>query len=132
LATATAIALAEKGQHTKVTFDRKEVKDHGEGGDLIGAPLSGDIVVIDDVITAGTAFHHAEQLIMRHHARVSTVVVALDRCEKGQGDISALAEIQARGIEVLSIISLYDLIDYLEEQQSNQQAQVLRHFSGKV
>ena len=132
LATATAIALAEKGQHTKVTFDRKEVKDHGEGGDLIGAPLSGNIVVIDDVVTAGTAFRHAEQLITRHHARVSTVIVALDRCEKGQGDVSALAEIQARGIEVLSIINLYDLIDYLEEEQSNQQAQVLRNFAGMV
>lgn len=132
LATATAIALAEKGLHTKVTFNRKEVKDHGEGGDLIGAPLSGDIVVIDDVITAGTAFRHAEQLITRHHARVSTVVVALDRCEKGQGDVSALAEIQARGIEVLSIINLYDLIDYLEEEQSHEQAQVLRNFAGMV
>lgn len=132
LATATAIALAEKGMHTKVTFNRKEVKDHGEGGDLIGAPLSGDIVVIDDVITAGTAFRHAEQLITRHHARVSTVVVALDRCEKGQGDVSALAEIQARGIEVLSIINLYDLIDYLQEEQSYEQAQVLRNFAGMV
>ncbi len=132
LATATAIALAEKGLCTKVTFNRKEVKDHGEGGDLIGAPLSGDIVVIDDVITAGTAFRHAEQLITRHHARVSTVVVALDRCEKGLGDVSALAEIQARGIEVLSIINLYDLIDYLQEEQSYEQAQVLRNFAGMV
>lgn len=129
LATATAIALAEKGIPSKVTFNRKEAKDHGEGGDLIGAPLAGDIIVIDDVITAGTAFRQAEQIITRHAARVSTVIVALDRCEKGQGDMSALSEIQAKGIEVLSIINLYDLIAYLEDEGTNKQAQILRDFS---
>ena len=130
LVTATAIALAEQGIATKVTFNRKEAKDHGEGGDLIGAPLSGKIVVIDDVITAGTAFRQAEQLITRHHAQISTLVVALDRCEKGQGDVSAIAEVKARGIEVLSIITLYDLIEYLEEEQSVTQARVLREYAS--
>ena len=129
LATATAIALAEQGISSKVTFNRKEVKDHGEGGDLIGAPLSGNIVVIDDVITAGTAFRGAEQLISRHQAQISTLVVALDRCEKGQGSISAIEEVQTRGIKVLSIINLYDLIDYLEEEQSQDQAEILRQYS---
>ena len=130
LVTATAIALAEQGIATKVTFNRKEAKDHGEGGDLIGAPLSGKIVVIDDVITAGTAFRQAEQLITRHHAQISTLVVALDRCEKGLGDVSAIAEVKARGIEVLSIITLYDLIEYLEEEQSVTQARVLREYAS--
>ncbi|MCX7119687.1 MAG: orotate phosphoribosyltransferase [Legionellales bacterium] len=130
LVTATAIALAEQGIATKVTFNRKEAKDHGEGGDLIGAPLSGKIVVIDDVITAGTAFRQAAQLITRHHAQISTLVVALDRCEKGQGDVSAIAEVKARGIEVLSIITLYDLIEYLEEEQSVTQARVLREYAS--
>lgn len=129
LATATAIALAERGITSKLTFNRKEAKDHGEGGDLIGAPLYGDIVVIDDVITAGTAFRQAEQLITRYPARVSTVVIALDRCEKGQGNESALAEIRARGITVLSIITLYDLIDYLEQDQSSEQAEILRKYT---
>jgi orotate phosphoribosyltransferase len=130
LATATAIALAEQGVLSKVTFNRKEAKDHGEGGDLIGAPLAGKIVVIDDVITAGTAFRQAEALITRHNAQISTLVVALDRCEKGQGSVSAIAEVQAQGIEVLSIISLYDLIDYLEEEQSATQARVLRDYAS--
>lgn len=129
LATATAIALAEQGIHSKLTFNRKEVKDHGEGGDLIGAPLEGNIVVIDDVITAGTAFRQAEQIITRYPASVSTVIVALDRCKKGLGELSALSEIQARGIKVHSIINLYDLIDYLQEEQAYDQAQVLRNFA---
>ena len=92
--------------------------------------MSGKIVVIDDVITAGTAFRQAEQLIARHHAQISTLVVALDRCEKGQGGVSAIAEVEERGIEVLSIITLYDLIDYLEEEQSVTQAQVLREYAS--
>lgn len=130
LATATAIALAEKGITTKVTFNRKEAKDHGEGGELIGAPLSGNIIVIDDVITAGTAFRQAEQLITKHDAKISNLVIALDRCEAGQGKASAVAEVQAKGINVLSIINLYDLIDYLEEERSVEQAQILRDYAN--
>lgn len=126
LATATAIALAEQGHMAKVTFNRKEAKDHGEGGELIGAPLQGPIVVLDDVITAGTAFRHAEQLISRHSAQISTLVVALDRCEKGDGPRSAITEVEERGIRVLSIINLYDLIDYLVVEGAEEQVQVLK------
>lgn len=129
LATATAIALAEKGINTKVTFNRKEAKDHGEGGELIGASLGGNIIVIDDVITAGTAFRQAEQLITKHHAQISHLVIALDRCEAGQGKLSAVAEVQAKGIKVLSIINLFDLIDYLEEERATDQAQILRDYA---
>lgn len=128
LATATAIALAEKGITAKVTFNRKEVKDHGEGGDLIGAPLGGHIVVIDDVITAGTAFRQAEELITRHNAKISTLLIALDRCEAGQGKESAVAEVQAKRIQVLSIINVHDLVVYLEEVGSLEQARILKEY----
>ncbi|PJD91492.1 MAG: orotate phosphoribosyltransferase [Legionella sp.] len=128
LATATAIALAERGIHATVTFNRKEAKDHGEGGVLIGAPLKGDTVVIDDVITAGTAFREAERLINSQQCRVSTVVVALDRCERGSGAQSTLDEIKATGVNVLSIISLHDLIVYLDNHQETEKAQMLRNY----
>lgn len=113
LATATAIALAERGIDTTVTFNRKEAKDHGEGGVLIGAPLSGNTVIIDDVITAGTAFREAAQHIKEHGGKLTTVVIALDRCERGSGKGSTLDEIESEGVRVLSIITLHDLIDYL-------------------
>ena len=128
LATATAIALARKGVNVNVTFNRKEAKAHGEGGVLIGAPLSGDIIIIDDVITAGTAFRQAEQLITQHKARVSTVIVALDRCERGSNSQSTLNEIKAQGIEVLSIVTVFDLIDYLEVHQELEKAQSMRDY----
>lgn len=128
LATATAIALAKRGHNVPVTFNRKEAKDHGEGGMLIGAPLSGDIIIIDDVITAGTAFRQSEQLITQHHARVSTVVVALDRCERGSASQSTLDEIKAQGIDVLSIINVFDLIAYLETDQQLDRAQIVRDY----
>ncbi|MCR9191231.1 MAG: orotate phosphoribosyltransferase [Gammaproteobacteria bacterium] len=128
LATATAIALSDQGVSTTVTFNRKEAKDHGEGGVLIGAPLKGDIVVIDDVITAGTAFRQAEQLIINYGARVSAVAVALDRCECGTGHQSTLDEIKAQGVTVLSIITVYDLINYLDDQRQADKAQTLRDY----
>lgn len=115
IATATAIALAEHGINTTVTFNRKEAKDHGEGGELIGSPLTGKTVVLDDVITAGTAFREAEQLIKIQGGQLTTVVIALDRCEQGLSQQSAIAEIKTKGIEVLSIITLFDLIDYLRK-----------------
>ena len=115
LATATAIALAESGIKTTVTFNRKEAKTHGEGGTLIGAPLYGNTVIIDDVITAGTAFREAQALIKEYGGNLSCVIIALDRCERGLSKQSTLAEIQAQGIQVLSIITLNDLIDYLQK-----------------
>lgn len=130
LATATAIALAKRGMNVNVTFNRKETKDHGEGGMLIGAPLSGDVIIIDDVITAGTAYRQSEHLITQHHARVSTVVVALDRCERGSASQSTLNEIKAKGIEVLSIITVFDLIAYLETHQEHEKAQTVRNYVG--
>lgn len=118
LATATAIAMAERGVSTTVTFNRKEVKDHGEGGQLIGAPLCGKTVIIDDVITAGTAFREAQTHIQSNGGNLTTVAIALDRCERGIGQGSTLAEIESQGIKVLSIINLYDLMIYLESIKS--------------
>jgi orotate phosphoribosyltransferase len=117
LATATAIALAEFGKDITVTFNRKEAKEHGEGGQLIGAPLSGNTVIIDDVITAGTAFREAQSLIAENGGKLTTVVIALNRCERGLTNQSTLAEIEAQGIHVLSIINLFDLIDYLRQHE---------------
>lgn len=114
LATATAIALSDFGIDASVTFNRKEVKDHGEGGALIGAPLTGEVVMVDDVITAGTAFRESKAIIEANGGKLTTVIIALDRCEKGLSEASTLSEITDQGIRVLSIISLHDLIDYLK------------------
>lgn len=118
LATSTAVALAEMGINTTVSFNRKEVKSHGEGGQLIGAPLSGKTVIIDDVITAGTAFRESKAIITEHGGQLTTVIIALDRCERGLGNQSTLYEIQSEGIDVFSIITLHDLIDYLTQHES--------------
>lgn len=128
LATATAIALAEKGVNKTVTFNRKEVKDHGEGGQLIGAPLTAKTVIIDDVITAGTAFREAEQLIEVNGGQIEAVIIALNRCERGLTEKSAIEEIEAKGIRVLSIITLFDLIDYLEKQNEKDLVERLREY----
>lgn len=118
LATATAIALAQKGIITPVTFNRKETKTHGETGQLMGAPLSGPTIMIDDVITAGTAFRESKELIAAHGGQLTTVIIALDRQEKGLHQQSTLQEIQQSGIQVLSIMTLHDLLDYLTQQQA--------------
>jgi orotate phosphoribosyltransferase len=131
LATATAIALAESGVDVTVTFNRKEAKDHGEGGTLIGAPLHGNTVIIDDVITAGTAFREAQSLIKEYGGNLSAVVIALDRCERGLTNLSTLAEIQSQGIEVLSIISLYDLIAYLQTEGQTKEVERLQAYQAE-
>ncbi|HHF7366405.1 TPA: orotate phosphoribosyltransferase [Legionella bozemanae] len=130
LATATAIALAELGQETTVTFNRKEVKNHGEGGQLIGAPLTGKTIVIDDVITAGTAFRESQILIKENGGQLTGVIIALDRCERGLTQESALAEIKAQGINVYSIITLFDLIDYLKSTNQNEQIKKLEAYQA--
>lgn len=123
LATATAIALANAGLNLTVTFNRKEIKRHGEGGQLIGAPLTGRTAIIDDVITAGTAFREAQQLILEAGGQLTTVIIALDRCERGLTTHSTLAEIEAEGIQVCSIITLFDLIDYLTSEGEHEQVE---------
>jgi orotate phosphoribosyltransferase len=128
LATTTAVALAELGVDTSVTFNRKEIKAHGEGGQLIGSPLTGNTVIIDDVITAGTAFREALSLIQAQGARVTAVVIALDRCERGKTNQSTLAEIQQQGIQVLSLITLHDLIEYLQREGQSTQVYRLQHY----
>ncbi|CDZ78127.1 Orotate phosphoribosyltransferase [Legionella massiliensis] len=131
LATATAIALAERDIDVTVTFNRKEAKDHGEGGTLIGAPLQGNTVIIDDVITAGTAFREAQSLIKEYGGHLNCVVIALDRCERGLTNQSTLAEIQAQGISVLSIITLHDLIAYLQKDGQSKEVERLRSYQAE-
>lgn len=128
LVTSTAVALAHQGIDTLVSFNRKEAKDHGEGGMVIGAPLAGNIIMIDDVITAGTAFREAKQLIEQHGARLTRVLIALDRAERGQSHDSTLAEIKAQGISVFSIISVYDLIDYLQTRDDKPQVEKMQTY----
>ena len=114
LATTTAVALAELGKETTVTFNRKETKDHGEGGQLIGSPLWGKTVIIDDVITAGTAFRESQQLIKDNGGELTAVIIVLDRCERGVTEKSAISEIRDQNIKVYSIINCFDLLDYLK------------------
>lgn len=118
LAAATAIALADQHQRDlPYCFNRKEAKTHGEGGSLVGAPLQGRVLVIDDVITAGTAIREVMALIEAAKASPAAVVIGLDRQEKGRGEVSAIAEVETQyQIPVVSIINLGDIISYLESQ----------------
>jgi len=117
LAALSAAALAEhQGMDVPYAFNRKEAKAHGEGGSIVGAPLAGKVLIVDDVITAGTAVREAYQLISASGAKVAGLAISLDRQERGQGSLSAVQELkQALGIPVVSIIRLNDLIDILEE-----------------
>jgi orotate phosphoribosyltransferase len=114
LAAATAIALArEHGRDLPWAYNRKEAKDHGEGGTLVGAPLKGRVLIVDDVITAGTAVRESLQLIRGQGADVVGVLVALDRQECGQGALSATQELaREHGVPVVAIVGLSDLLEY--------------------
>ncbi|KAJ3292266.1 hypothetical protein HK104_005426 [Borealophlyctis nickersoniae] len=106
------------------SFNRKEKKDHGEGGGIVGAPLQGKVVVVDDVITAGTAIRESFDIIKREGAELAGVLVAIDRQEKGTGtEVSAIQQVEKDyGIRVVSIVSLSHVIQYLEEQGGNEEA----------
>ena len=116
LACATAMALArEHGINMPWCFNRKEKKDHGEGGNLVGAPLKGDILLVDDVITAGTAIRESDEIIKANGAHFKAALIALNRKEKGQGEKSAIAEAEETlGIKIVSIVSFDDLLRYIE------------------
>ena len=117
LATTTAVALArDHDLSVPYCFNRKEAKTHGEGGLLVGAPLQGRALIIDDVITAGTAIREVMSILATNNAEAAGVVVGLDRKEKGNGEHSAIQEVEAEfGISVISIVDIDDISQYLEE-----------------
>jgi orotate phosphoribosyltransferase len=118
LAAITATALAERhGRDLPFAYNRKEAKDHGEGGVLVGAPLSGRVLIVDDVITAGTAIRESIELIRAHGATPAGVLIALDREERGKGALSATQELAAdHGVATFAIARLGDLLDYAADK----------------
>jgi len=114
LVAAVAIALAEEGRNVHYSFNRKEEKDHGEGGNVIGAPLAGRVLIVDDVISAGTSVRQSVNLIKASRAIPCGVAIALDRMERGSGELSAVQEVEQQyGLPVISIATLDDLVSYL-------------------
>jgi len=117
LAAATGIALAEKGHNLPFSFNRKEVKDHGEGGDIVGAPLKGRVAIVDDVITDGGAKREAIELLRAHGASPACILIAFDRMERGRGEQSAIAELrQEFGLPVIAIATLDDLMVFIRSR----------------
>lgn len=123
IATTTAVALADHHDvDTPYCFNRKEAKDHGEGGNLVGSALEGRIMLVDDVVTAGTAIRESMEIIKANGADLAGVLVAIDRQEKGKGELSAIQEVERDfGCAVVSIVSLTDLVTYLEEKGTNKE-----------
>ncbi len=122
LVSATSIAYAQlAGEDIPFAFNRKEAKDHGEGGVLVGAPLQGKVIILDDVITAGTSVRESIEIINKAGAVPAGVLIALDRQEKGQNNNSAIQEVEQQfGIPVVSIVSLANIVDYLTANASDQ------------
>ncbi|MEZ8985128.1 orotate phosphoribosyltransferase [Vibrio cyclitrophicus FF160] len=118
IATTTAVALADHHDvDTPYCFNRKEAKNHGEGGNLVGSELEGRIMLVDDVITAGTAIRESMEIIQANGADLAGVLVAIDRQEKGKGELSAIQEVERDfGCAIISIVSLTDLVTFLEEK----------------
>jgi orotate phosphoribosyltransferase len=122
LAAATTIALAGEGKVVPYAFNRKEVKAHGEGGSIVGAPLAGDVVIIDDVITAGTAVREVIEIISAANANPKVVLIGLDREERGKGALSAIQEVERDfDLTVVSIVKLTNIVDYLTMREGNEQ-----------
>jgi orotate phosphoribosyltransferase len=118
LAASIAIALAKNGHNVPYAYNRKEAKDHGEGGVIVGAPLQGRVLIIDDVISAGTSVRESIDLITQNGANACGVAIALDRQEKGLGELSAVQEVQTvHNLPVCSITNLNDLLTFVTKQQ---------------
>jgi len=124
LAATTAMALSQEfNRDTPYTFNRKEKKDHGEGGSLVGAPLEGNILIIDDVMTAGTAIRESIDLMnAQPNAKPAGVIIAIDRQERGKGELSATQEVaKDYGIPVISIVKLEQIIEYVSQKEEFKQ-----------
>jgi orotate phosphoribosyltransferase len=133
LACATAMALSRQtGAEIPFAFNRKEAKDHGEGGIIVGSPLQGDILILDDVITAGTSVRESVEIIRAAGARPCGVLIALDRQERGQGRVSAVEEVAATfGTPVHAIIRLDDIIAYLESENRQAELRAIRSYQSE-
>ena len=130
LVSITALALARAGRNLPFAFNRKEAKDHGEGGNIIGTPLAGRVLIIDDVISAGTSVRESVEIIREAGATPAGVVIALDRMERGTGDLSAVQEVQRDyGIPVVAVATLDDLMAFLRQRPdfSEHEAAVARY-----
>jgi orotate phosphoribosyltransferase len=122
LVAAVSIALADTGRSVRYSFNRKEAKDHGEGGSVIGAPLAGKVLIVDDVISAGTSVRESVNLIRASNAVPCGVAIALDRMERGSGTLSAAQEVKASyNIPVIGIATLDDLMAFLESEPQHAQ-----------
>ncbi len=133
LSVSTAMAYSEiTGEDMPFAFNRKEAKDHGEGGLLVGAPLNGRVLIIDDVITAGTSVRESIEIIKAAKAVPSGVLIALDRQEKGLGDISAIQEVTERfALPVIAIISLNDIIEYLKTTSETEHLAAIQAYQAR-
>ena len=133
LVATTAVALASQhGRDVPWAFNRKEAKDHGEGGTIVGSPLAGRVLIIDDVITAGTAIRESVDIIRAAGAQAAGVVIALDRQERGQGQLSAVQEVERTlGLQVIPIVRLAGLISYLEDSGDPTQLAALRRYRSE-
>lgn len=119
LAAATAIALAAAGHNLPYSYNRKEAKDHGEGGTVVGAPLAGRVMIVDDVITAGTSVRESVELIRAQGATPAGVLIALDRMERGQGATSAVQDLRdTYGIPVVAIANLDDVMAFIDDREA--------------
>ena len=126
LATAVAVALAGQGRDVPYAYNRKEAKDHGEGGTLVGAPVQGRVVIVDDVLTAGTALREAVAMIRAVGAEPVAAVIALDRMEKGKTERSAVAEMEAdTGVRVIPLVTVREILAYLRGQGAAADAGVI-------
>ena len=133
LVTATAAALAEhENLDRPYAFNRKEAKDHGEGGSIVGAPLAGRVLIVDDVITAGTAIRESVDIIRGHGATPAAVLIALDRQERGTGERSAVQEVEATfGLPVISVLKLADLASHLEASGDSARLAAVREYRAR-
>jgi orotate phosphoribosyltransferase len=133
LVTTTAAALADhEGTDLPFAFNRKEAKDHGEGGSIVGAPLAGRVLIVDDVITAGTAIRESVEIIRGQGATPAGVLLALDREERGQGERSAVQEVQETfGLPVVSVLRLRDLLEHLEASGESALLEAVRAYRDR-
>ena len=132
LVSATSIAYAQiTGDDIPFAFNRKEAKDHGEGGSLVGAPLFGNVIILDDVITAGTSVRESVEIINQAHAKPAGVVIALDRQEKGLNDCSAIQEVEAQfAMPVIAIINLANIIEYLTADAGDEKLKAIKAYQS--